>query len=97
MRVNARKALKDFWTKYPDSEQSLKSWYREICANRWKNMNELKKQFPSMSIISYNRVVFNIKGNNYSLLVKINIEYQLTYIRFIGTHKQYDKIDVTKF
>jgi len=97
LRVIARKALKDFWTKYPDSEQPLKSWYREIYAKRWKNMNELKKQFPSMSIISYNRAVFNIKGNNYRLLVRINIEYQLTYIRFIGTHKQYDKIDVTKF
>ncbi|MBK6544625.1 MAG: type II toxin-antitoxin system HigB family toxin [Saprospiraceae bacterium] len=96
MRIIARKTLKDFWTKYPDSEQSLKSWYREISANSWRNINDLKKHFPSMGIVSNNRTEFNIKGNNYRLLVRINIEYQLIYIRFIGTHKQYDKIDATK-
>ncbi|MBK7358335.1 MAG: type II toxin-antitoxin system HigB family toxin [Saprospiraceae bacterium] len=96
MRIIARKTLKNFWTKYPDSEQALKSWFKEISAKSWKSLNELKKQYPTMSIVSNNKVVFNIKGNNYRLLVKINIEFQLTYIRFIGTHKQYDKIDVKK-
>ncbi|MBK8485989.1 MAG: type II toxin-antitoxin system HigB family toxin [Saprospiraceae bacterium] len=96
MRIIARKTLKDFWTKYPDSEQSLKSWYREISPNNWRNMIELKKRFPSMRIVSNNKAEFNIKGNNYRLLVRINIEYQLIYIRFIGTHKQYDKIDARK-
>ncbi|MBK9717586.1 MAG: type II toxin-antitoxin system HigB family toxin [Saprospiraceae bacterium] len=78
MRIISRKTLKDFWIKYPDSEQALKAWFREISAKSWKNMNELKKQYPSMSIVSNNKVVFNIKGNNYRLLVKINIEYQLS-------------------
>jgi mRNA interferase HigB len=62
----------------------------------WKNSNQIKKEYPTASILGGNRVVFNIKGNNYRLIVKINFHYQLMWIRFIGTHKEYDRIDANK-
>ena len=96
MRVIAKKILRDFWTKHPDCEQQLKSWYKEAEHAAWKNMNQIKKDYPSASILADNRVVFNIKGNNYRLIVRINFYYQMVWIRFIGTHAQYDKIDATK-
>ena len=96
MRVIARKTLKEFWTKHPDSEQHLKAWYKEAENASWKNSNQLKKDYPSASILGDNRVVFNIKHNNYRLIVRINYNYQMLWIRFIGTHAQYDKVDASK-
>ena len=93
MRVIAKRTLRDFWTKHADSEQQLKAWYRETEKTEWENINDLKKDYPSASILQDNRIVFNIKGNNYRLIVKLNFEYQVCYIRFIGTHAEYDKID----
>ena len=96
MRVIAKKTLRDFWLKHPDIEQQLKSWYKEAEDATWKNPNEIKKDYPSASILEDSRVMFNIKGNNYRLITKINYHYQMLWIRFIGTHTQYDKIDATK-
>lgn len=96
MRVIAKKILRAFWIKYPDCEQQLKSWFKEAEDALWKNMNQIKKDYPSASILVNNRVVFNIKGNNYRLIVRINFYYQMVWIRFIGTNAQYDKIDATK-
>ncbi|RZK47868.1 MAG: type II toxin-antitoxin system HigB family toxin [Pedobacter sp.] len=96
MRVIAKKTLRDFWENHGDCEQQLKSWYREAETATWQNPNEIKNDYPSASIIGDNRVVFNIKGNNYRLIVKINYDYQMTWIRFIGTHAEYDKIDANK-
>lgn len=93
MRIIARKALNDFWTKYADSEQQLKSWYKETKSAKWKNVNELKEEFPNVSIVGNNRFVFNIKGNDYRLIVRINFPIQIVWIRFIGTHSQYDKVN----
>ena len=95
MRVIAKKILRDFWTKHPDCEQQLKSWYKEAENASWTNMNRIKKDYPSASILADNRIVFNIKGNNYKLIVRINFYYQMVWIRFIGTHAQCDKIDAT--
>ena len=95
MRVIAKKTLRNFWSKYPDCEQQLKSWYREAANASWKNTAEIKKEYPSASILENNRVVFNSKGNNYRLIVRINYHYQMLWIRFIGTHAQYDKTDAT--
>lgn len=95
VRVIAKKILRDFWIKYPDCEQQLKSWYSEAITAEWKSPNEIKREFPSASIIENNRFVFNIKGNSYRLIVKINYGYHIIWIRFIGTHKQYDKIDAS--
>jgi mRNA interferase HigB len=88
--------LRDFWTIHKDCEQQLKSWYQEASKAEWKNLNELKAEYPNASILSDNRVVFNIKGNTYRLIIKMNFDYQMIGIRFIGTHPEYDKIDATK-
>ena len=93
MRRIARKILRDFWLKHPDCEQQLKSWYNEAEIATWKTPNEIKRDYPSASILENNRIVFNIKGNNYRLIIKLNYHYQMVWIRFIGTHAQYDKID----
>ena len=96
MRVIAKKVLREFWTKHSDCEQQLKSWYREAEKSEWQNSNQLKREYPSASIVGYNRVIFNIKENNYRLIVKVNFYYQMMWIRFIGTHKECDRIDATK-
>ncbi|HYF68134.1 MAG TPA: type II toxin-antitoxin system HigB family toxin [Ohtaekwangia sp.] len=93
MRVIAKKTLRDFWGKNRDCEDQLKAWYHEAENAFWKSPNQIKKDYPSASILADNRVVFNIKGNNYRLIVRINYGYGIVWIRFIGTHAQYDKID----
>jgi mRNA interferase HigB len=93
LRVIAKKILREFWLKHLDCEQQLKAWFREAQKGEWRNTNQIKKDYPSASILKDNRVVFNIKGNNYRLIVKINFQYQIMWIRFIGTHKEYDRID----
>ena len=93
MRVIAKRTLRDFWVKHADCEQQLKSWYRETEQSSWANINDLKKEYPNASILNDNRIVFNIKGNKYRLIVKLTFEYQICWIRFIGTHAEYDKIN----
>jgi len=95
MRVIAKKVLRDFWASHPDSEQPLKSWYREAEHAEWKNPAQVIRNYPSASILPGNRVVFNIKGNRYRLIVKINYHYRMLWIRFVGTHAAYDVIDAT--
>jgi mRNA interferase HigB len=96
LRVIAKKILREFWEKHSDCEQQLKSWFQEADKGTWKSLNELKSEYPSASILEDNRVCFNIKGNNYRLIVKINFNYQMMWIRFIGTHAEYVKIDANK-
>ena len=93
VRVIAKRTLRDLWEKHADCEEQLKSWYRETEKSEWTNINELKNDYPSASILKDNRIVYNIKGNNYRLIVKFNFEYGVCWIRFIGTHAEYDKID----
>ena len=96
MRVIAKKILRDFWNNHNDCEQQLKSWFQEASKAAWKNSNEIKQEYPSASILNDNRIVFNIKGNKYRLIVKINFSYQMIWIRFIGTHAEYDKINANE-
>lgn len=93
MRVFSRKTLVEFWTKHVDAEQSLKPWFSEAEKARWKTPTDIKRLYPSASFLADNRVVFNIKGNTYRLIVKINYDYGQVFVRFVGTHAQYDKID----
>jgi mRNA interferase HigB len=93
LRVVAKKILRDFWEKHEDCEQQLKAWFREAQKAEWENPKQIKIEYPSASILNDNRVVFNIKGNNYRLIVKISYEYEMVWIRFIGTHAGYDKIN----
>jgi mRNA interferase HigB len=96
MRVIAKKTIKNFWINYSDCEQQLKTWYQEATDSSWKSPADIKRLYPSASILADNRVVFNIKGNTYRIVVRINYDYSIIWIRFIGTHAQYDKIDATK-
>ena len=95
MRIIAFRTLREFWVnpEYANSETSLRSWYHDAKTADWKNPNELKQQYKSASIIGAGRIVFNIQGNTYRLVVAIDYEFQVIFIRFIGTHKQYDKIN----
>ena len=96
MRVVSRKTLREFWEKHADTEEQLKSWYRETEKVTWNNINELKKDYPSASILKDNKIVFNIKGNNYRLIVKFNFDFQISWILFVGTHAEYDKINANE-
>ncbi len=96
LRVIAKKILREFWAIHADAEQALKAWYQEAGAGAWSNLNELKKDFPAASILGDTRVVFNIKGNKYRLIVKINFSYQMMWIRFIGTQAEYDKVNAVE-
>jgi len=96
LRVIAKRTLREFWEKHPDCEQQLKSWHKEVVKGEWSNLNDLKNDYPSLSILQNERVCFNIKGNKYRLIVRINFYYQMMWIRFIGTHAEYDKIDANK-
>ena len=95
MRIIAFRTLREFWerSEFADSEVSLRSWYHDAKSADWHSPNELKLQYKSASIIGNDRVVFNIKGNIYRLVVAIDFEFKIIFIRFIGTHEQYDKID----
>lgn len=96
MRIIAKKILREFWEKHSDCEQQLTAWFRETSNVEWNSPNEVKAEYPSASILPGNRVVFNIKGNSYRLIIKVNYEYHMVWIRFIGTHAEYDKIDANK-
>lgn len=95
MRVIAIKMLRDFWEhpKYSDSENPLRAWYTEAKKERWRTTQDIKNKYRNASFLGDNRVVFNIHGNKYRLVVHINYVLQIIFIKFIGTHAQYDKID----
>ena len=96
MRIIAKRTLKEFWEsshKYADSQASLEAWHFEVLHASWSNPQEIKEQFCSASILKNNRVVFNIKGNNYRLIVSIDYKRQACFVKFVGTHEQYDAID----
>ncbi len=92
-RIFAKSTLREFWERYPDSEQHLKTWFDTAMNSYWKSPSDIKLTYGNASILKDNRVVFNIKGNSYRLVVKFNFEKQWIFIRFIGSHKDYDKID----
>lgn len=96
MRVIAKKILREFWEKYSDSESQLKTWFKEASKANWKNPADIKSEYAKASILKSSRVVFDICGNKYRLIVEINYERQWVFIRFIGTHSDYDKIDAEK-
>jgi len=96
MRIIAFRTLREFFEKqeYADSEASLRAWYHDAKTAEWESSNDLKQHYKNASIVGEGRVVFNIKGNTYRLVVAIDYEFQVIFVRFIGTHKQYDKIDI---
>ena len=96
MHVISRKKLSEFWGSHRDVEEYLKAWFAEAEQTIWHSPEDIKKHYPSADILKDNRVVFNIKGNHYRLVVKIQYHVGIVYIRFVGTHPEYDKIDAEK-
>ena len=94
MRVIAKRTLQAFWRRHPDAEGPLLAWYREVEKEDWVGPAQVKAKYRNASFVADNRVIFNIKGNDYRLVVKINYPYRMVYVRFVGTHTEYDKIDV---
>jgi mRNA interferase HigB len=92
-RIFAKGTLRDFWDNHPDAEQYLKTWFDTAMSSDWKSPNEVRQTYARASILKEGRVVFNIKGNAYRLVVKINFEKQWIFVRFIGTHEEYNKKD----
>lgn len=93
MRIIAISYLRNFWEENPVAEQHLKAWIDEVKKAAWSQPAEIKQQYRSVSILKNRRVVFNIKGNDYRLIVAVAYRYQAVYVKFIGTHAAYDAID----
>lgn len=97
VRIIAISTLRAFWEENPEhlnAKEPTLVWYRHALAADWSSLADVKQHFRNASILKDGRVVFNIAGNKYRLVVWINYAYRVVYIRFIGTHAQYDKIDV---
>ena len=93
MRIISRRTLRLFWESHPDAEEPLKTWFDEMEKTEWSSFNDLKLKFKNASLVGNNRIVFNIRGNKYRLIVRLKLGYGKGYIRFIGIHKEYDKIN----
>lgn len=95
MRIISRKALRDCWTKHAGAEQPLRAWYDDVRRAKWRGPSDIKLVYRNASFVGNNRVVFNIKGNDYRLIAAINYKAGIVYIRFVGTHSQYDRINAS--
>ncbi|ELR70370.1 hypothetical protein C900_04055 [Fulvivirga imtechensis AK7] len=93
MRIVSKKKIVDYYSKHADSKTALEEWYKKVSKVEWQNLNELKQHFVSADYVGNSRVVFNIKGNDYRLLAIVIYISGKVYIRWIGTHAEYDKID----
>jgi mRNA interferase HigB len=93
MRVIAAKSLKEYYQRFPEARQALLSWYKEADEGSWSSPNQLKAQYRNASVISQKRVVFNIHGNAFRLIVDIEYRLKIIFIVWFGTHTQYDKVD----
>ncbi len=93
MRVISRKCLLEYAQRCPETDQPLRAWFTEVRKAQWQTPPDVKQQYGTASILKQGRAVFNICGNKHRLVVRINYPAQIVYIRFIGTHKEYDEID----
>jgi len=95
VRIIARRTLRELWERHPDAEPSLRAWCHDAQRAEWRSPGDIKRVYANASIVDGNRVVFNIKGNKYRLVIAINYPYRMCYVRFVGSHQAYDRIDVT--
>ncbi len=93
MRIIALSTLRDFWRKHPSAEVPLRNWYAEASGASWTSPAEVRQAHRSASFVAGDRVVFNIKGNDYRLIVAVRYRSRIMYVRFVGTHAQYDQVD----
>ena len=92
-RVFAKRTVREFWEKHAETEQYLKTWYDTVKNCNWQSPSDVKQTYSTVNVLKSGRLVFNIKGNDYRLVAKINFQKQWLFIRFIGSHAEYDKID----
>ena len=95
MRIIALRVLRDFWNRHTDAEIPLRAWYAAASRADWRSPADVKAAYRSASFIANNRIVFNVKGNDYRLVVAVHYNRGMMFIRFIGTHREYDKIDAS--
>ncbi|MCF8154293.1 MAG: type II toxin-antitoxin system HigB family toxin [Rhodoferax sp.] len=95
MRVIAISTLRAFWTKHSDAQTPLMAWYALASRSQWRSPSDIKEAYRNASFTANNRVVFNIKGNDYRLVVLVRYDKGLLFVKFVGTHAQYDKIDAS--
>ncbi|AFY84901.1 type II toxin-antitoxin system HigB family toxin [Oscillatoria acuminata] len=95
MRIIARSTLREFWQLHADAEQPLKAWFQDVRNLKWTSPADIKAIYANASILPNNRVVFNIKGNNYRIIVHVRYDLGIVFIRFVGTHQEYDNIEAT--
>ncbi len=93
MRVIAKKTLREFWERNRNAERPLRAWHKEAQTADWATPADVKAAYPKASIIGDSRVVFDIRGGSYRLVVRVNYRHRVVYVRFIGTHAEYDRID----
>jgi mRNA interferase HigB len=96
VRIIARKTLREAWARHRDAENPLKAWFKEVEAASWRGPEDIRLQYRTASIVGDGRVVFNIKGNTYRLVVAVNYAAKIVFIKFFGTHAEYDRIDVAE-
>lgn len=93
MRIISRRRLREFWELHPDARSSLQSWFADVKNADWEKPGDIKNIYSSASLLAHNRIVFNIKGNKYRIIILVQYSLKIVYIRFVGTHKEYDTID----
>lgn len=102
MRIIARRTLREFVASrartkdQPALKAALDSWFDEVCKARWKSTADVRRLYATASVVTAERIVFNIKGNSYRLVVSVDFEKSIVWIKWIGTHRDYDRIDVTR-
>lgn len=94
MRIIARRTLREFWERHADAEHPLRAWYHDARRADWRRPADVKRAYANVSVVGENRLVFNIGGNKYRLVVAINYAFRICYVRFVGTHNAYDRVDV---
>ena len=93
VRVIARRTLREFWERHPDAEGPLRAWFHDAEQAVWRGPADVKRAYANASVVSAQRIVFNIGGNKYRLIVAVNYAYRVCYVRFVGTHREYDRVD----
>lgn len=93
MRIISRSALRKFWEEYPEAKQGLEAWHAAVSSETWQTPNDVKRLYVTASVLKNGRVVFNVNGNRYRIVVGINYESQIVFVKFVGLHSTYDRID----
>ncbi len=95
MRIISKRILREFWERHPDAAVHLQTWFHDVEHASWKSPADIKVVYHNASFLAHNRVVFNIKGNRYRIIVVVVYQHEVVFIRFVGTHAEYDKIDAS--